>query len=124
MNTSDVAIGVPSVGAFFAGSNTTARSYCPVVTIVGLPATTNSTTTNIFYPDAAVLGPQTDRIATTDDGKHVLGADGHTNPDLYRPLDRAGATLQRMPRNRLDDRRHQAANVSNQHPPSLGNCRG
>ena len=74
VNTSDVAIGVPSVGAFFAGSNTTARSYCPVATIVGLPATTSSTTTNLFYPDAAVLGPQTDRIATTDDGQHVLGA--------------------------------------------------
>ncbi|MGF7181063.1 YncE family protein [Tunturiibacter psychrotolerans] len=74
VNTSDVAIGVPSVGAFFAGSNTTARSYCPEATIVGLPATTSSTTTNLFYPDAAVLGPQTDRIATTDDGQHVLGA--------------------------------------------------
>src|SRR5580692_6201623 len=35
VNTSDVAIGVPSVGAFFGGSNTTARSYCPVATIVG-----------------------------------------------------------------------------------------
>jgi trimeric autotransporter adhesin len=74
VNTTDVAIGVPSVGAFFGGSNTTARSYCPVATIVGLPATTNSTTTNLFYPDAGVLGPQTDRIATTNDGLHVLGA--------------------------------------------------
>lgn len=82
VNTSDVAIGVPSVGAFFGGSNTTARSYCPVTTTVGLPATTNSTTTNIFYPDAGVLGPQTDRIATTNDGLHVLGATVSPNPTL------------------------------------------
>jgi trimeric autotransporter adhesin len=82
LNTTDVAIGVPSVGAFFGGNNTTARSYCPETTTVGLPATTSSTTTNIFYPDAGVLGPQTDRIATTNDGLHVLGATVTPTPTL------------------------------------------
>jgi len=80
--TTDVAIGVPSVGAFFGGNPTTARSYCPVTTTVGLPATTSSTTTNIFYPDAGVLGPHTDRIATTNDGLHVLGATVAPSPTL------------------------------------------
>jgi trimeric autotransporter adhesin len=80
--TTDVAIGVPSVGAFFGGNPTTARSYCPVTTTAGVPPTTSSTTTNLFYPDAGVLGPQTDRIATTNDGLHVLGATVTPAPTL------------------------------------------
>jgi trimeric autotransporter adhesin len=82
LNTTDVAVGVPSVGAFFGGSNTTARSYCPVTTTVGVPPTTSSTTTNLFYPDAGVQSPQTDRIATTNDGIHVLGATVNPTPTL------------------------------------------
>jgi trimeric autotransporter adhesin len=70
----DVALGVPYVGAFFGGSPTTARSYCPVTTISSGQETTSSTTTNVFYPDAGVMGPTTDRIATTNDGLHLLGA--------------------------------------------------
>jgi hypothetical protein len=72
--TTDVAIGVPTVGAFFGGNPTTARSYCPVTTIAGGQQTTSSTTTNVFYPDAGVMGPTTDRVATTNDGLHLLGA--------------------------------------------------
>ncbi len=68
--TTDVALGVPYVGAFFGGNPTTARSYCPVTTTVGGTATTSSTTTNVFYPDAGVLAPPTSRIATTNDGFH------------------------------------------------------
>jgi hypothetical protein len=72
--TTDVALGVPYVGAFFGGNPTTARSYCPVTTISSGATTTSSTTTNLFYPDAGVLAPPTDRVATTNDGYHVLGA--------------------------------------------------
>jgi trimeric autotransporter adhesin len=73
--TTDVAIGVPSVGAFFGGNPTTARSYCPATTISGGGSqTTSSTTTNVFYPNAGVMGPTTDRVATTNDGLHLLGA--------------------------------------------------
>jgi hypothetical protein len=73
-NTStDVAVTVPSVGAFFAGTPTTALGYCPITT-----ATTDSqgqtTTTYQLYPDAGVSAPITDRIAATDDGLHILGA--------------------------------------------------
>jgi hypothetical protein len=83
--TTDVALGVPYVGAFFGGNPTTARSYCPVTTIVGGQPTTSSTTTNVFYPDAGVgvLAPQTtSRIATTNDGFHVLGATTAAFTDL------------------------------------------
>jgi trimeric autotransporter adhesin len=73
--TTDVAVAVPTVGAFFGGGPTTARSYCPVTTIAGGgQETTSSTTTNVFYPDAGVMGPTTDRVATTNDGLHLLGA--------------------------------------------------
>ncbi len=83
--TTDVALGVPSVGAFFAGNPTTARSYCPVTTTLGGPPTTSSTTTNLFYPDAGVIALPVDRIATTNDGLHVLGATASTFTDLAIP---------------------------------------
>ena len=68
----DVAVTVPSLGAFFAGATTTARGNCPLTSVTttnGLP-----TTTNVFYPSAGVTGPTTDRLAATNDGKHILGA--------------------------------------------------
>jgi hypothetical protein len=83
--TTDVALGVPSVGAFFGGNPTTARSYCPVTTTSGGTETTSSTTTNVFYPDAGVLAPTTSRIATTNDGLHVLGATTSSFTDLAIP---------------------------------------
>jgi hypothetical protein len=69
----DVAVTVPSVGAFFAGNTTTALGYCPVTTN-STNATGQTTTSNIFYPDAGVAAPITDRIAATNDGLHILGA--------------------------------------------------
>lgn len=74
---SDVAITVPSAGAFLAGSTTTARGQCPVTTtttVNGLP-----TTSNVFYPQAYSGGPATDRLAATNDGLHILGATVATN---------------------------------------------
>jgi hypothetical protein len=68
----DVAVTVPSVGAYFAGPSTTARGYCPVST----PTTLNGVTTesNVFYPPADSSPAVTDRIAATNDGLHILGA--------------------------------------------------
>jgi len=80
--TTDVAIAVPTVGAFFGGNPTTARSYCPVTTITGGTPTTSSTTTNVFYPDAGVLAPAMNRVATTNDGLHLLGATTASFTDL------------------------------------------
>jgi hypothetical protein len=83
--TTDVALGVPYVGALFGGNPTTARSYCPVTTTSSGTATTSSTTTNVFYPDAGVIAPATDRVATTNDGLHVLGATTSSFTDLAIP---------------------------------------
>ncbi|MGA2437015.1 MAG: hypothetical protein ABSF57_00710 [Acidobacteriaceae bacterium] len=65
----DVAITVPSVGAYFAGPATTARSYCSVST-----PTTPANETNVFYPPADSSPAITDRLAATSDGMHVIGA--------------------------------------------------
>ena len=69
---SDVAVTVPQVGAFFSGTTTTARGYCPVTTV----STGNgqTTTSNVYYPDAGVRAPATDVLAATNDGLHILGA--------------------------------------------------
>ena len=85
--TTDIAIAVPTVGAFFGGNPTTARSYCPLTTTTttGGTETTSSTTTNVFYPDAGVMGPATSIIATTNDGLHVLGATTAAFTDLALP---------------------------------------
>jgi hypothetical protein len=68
----DVAITVPSVGAYFAGPITTARGYCAAST----PTTSHgiTTETNVFYPPADSSPALTDRIAATNDGLHILGA--------------------------------------------------
>jgi hypothetical protein len=76
----DVAVTVPSVGAYFAGSpstpGTTAVSYCPSST----ETTTNgqTTVTNVFYPLADTVNTATDRISATNDGKHIIGASAST----------------------------------------------
>jgi hypothetical protein len=72
----DVAVTVPSVGAYFAGSQTTAVGYCPASTTT----TTNGQTTvaNTFNPLADTVGTTTDRIAATNDGRHILGATAST----------------------------------------------
>jgi hypothetical protein len=77
----DVAITVPSVGAYFAGPTTTARGYCPSTTQTGL------STANVFYPQAfpSIISPSTvatDRIAATNDGLHILGATVTTSPTI------------------------------------------
>jgi hypothetical protein len=69
----DLAITVPSVGAYLAGTATTARSYCTSTTIVGTPPGT-TTITNSPFPLADTATVATDRVAATNDGLHILGA--------------------------------------------------
>jgi hypothetical protein len=77
----DVTITTPPVGAFFAGATTTARGYCPITTANG-----TTSTTNVFYPDAGVVGPVTDRVAATNDGVHILGVTATTGTPLLNDL--------------------------------------
>ena len=79
---SDLAITVPSVGAYLAGQTTTARSYCTSTT---LTSDGSQVASNENYPLADTENVVTDRIAATDDGLHILGAtvaNGGTLSDL------------------------------------------
>jgi trimeric autotransporter adhesin len=67
----DVAVTVPSVGAYLAGSSTNGVSYCPSTTTSSDGLTVLN---NAFYPVADTGAPAIDRIAATNDGHHILGA--------------------------------------------------
>jgi len=68
----DVAVTVPAVGAYFSGPVTTARGYCPATTTDNTQAP--PAVSNIFYPSADSVAALTDRLAATNDGFHILGA--------------------------------------------------
>ena len=63
----DVAVTIPSVGAYFAGPVTTARSYCAATTVSG------NTASNSFFPLADSQPAATDFVAATNNGQHILG---------------------------------------------------
>ncbi|HTV65826.1 MAG TPA: hypothetical protein VMD98_09485 [Bryocella sp.] len=65
-----LAITVPSIGPFVSGSPTTAWGFCPNTTNASEP---------VYYPQAASVPVQTDQLAATDDGLHILGADAKDN---------------------------------------------
>jgi hypothetical protein len=66
-----LAITIPSVGAFFSGSSTLARTWCPSGTVGNYASMS-------FYPQGPTpdntVDAQTDVLAATTDGKHILGA--------------------------------------------------
>jgi hypothetical protein len=65
-----LAITIPSVGAYLSGSagyNTVAHTWCPTGTV------DNYGSMN-FYPQADSIAQQTDILAATTDGAHILGA--------------------------------------------------
>ena len=95
----NVAVTVPSIGAYFAGPSTTdARSYCPSSTIgaTGNPPTVS----NQFLPLADQKAVPTDQIAATTNGLHILGAHAATNGaatlsdiDVVLPSDKSCPTV-------------------------------
>ncbi|HEX5233788.1 MAG TPA: hypothetical protein VFW25_00515 [Silvibacterium sp.] len=68
----NLALTVPSIGPFVSGSPTTAWGFCSA----------GSTASPIYYPQAASLGIQTDQLAATDNGQHILGADPTVLSDI------------------------------------------
>jgi hypothetical protein len=67
--TEDVALTVPAEAGFFAGATTIARGACPQTA----PPPTD------YYPIAATPAAATDRVAATNDGKHILGVAASDN---------------------------------------------
>jgi hypothetical protein len=62
-----LAITIPSVGAYLSGSPTVAHTWCPTGTVGNYASMT-------FYPQSDWVAAQTDVLAATTDGKHILGA--------------------------------------------------
>jgi len=76
----NVAITIPSVGAFLSGNPTVAHAWCPQIANAG-----NGTTTLVqAYPQAGSVPVQTDVLGSTIDGQHVIGVGlgGGTTPTL------------------------------------------
>ncbi|MGD0832439.1 MAG: hypothetical protein ABR907_16005, partial [Terracidiphilus sp.] len=58
---------IPSVGAFLRGSPTVDHTWCPNGTVADYESM-------IFYPNPDSVDVQTDALASTTDGQHILGA--------------------------------------------------
>jgi len=83
VNALNVAVTVPSVGAFFSGSTTDARTYCATST-----PTSATSESNVFFPPVVnpIPAATNDLIAATDDGLHILGATVSTAPATLNDL--------------------------------------
>jgi sugar lactone lactonase YvrE len=62
-----LAITVPSVGAYLSGNPTVAHTWCPTGTV-------GNAASMVFYPQGDSVAAQTDVLAATTDGQHILGA--------------------------------------------------
>ena len=63
----DLTLTIPSVGAYLSGNPTVAHTWCP-------SGTASNYASIIFYPQGDSVPAQTDVLASTTDGQHVLGA--------------------------------------------------
>ncbi len=70
----DVTVTVPHIGAYFSGTETDGRSYCPTSVIPPNQNVNPPTVNNEYYPLADQNTAKTDRVAATTDGQHILGA--------------------------------------------------
>jgi len=63
----NLAITVPGVGAYLSGNPTVAHTWCPTGTV-------GDYASMVFYPQGDQVNVQTDVLAATVDGQHILGA--------------------------------------------------
>ncbi|HLY43572.1 MAG TPA: hypothetical protein VKR52_20330 [Terracidiphilus sp.] len=63
----EVAVTVPGLGAYLSGSPTVAHTWCPSGTVGNYLSMS-------FYPQVDSVTTQTDVLAATTDGQHILGA--------------------------------------------------
>jgi hypothetical protein len=83
---SDVAVTVPHIGAYFAGTNDTQGiSYCPTNTLDA--SVTPANVSNTFYQSISQsTGVANERIIATDDKAHIIGAQ-NGNPAVLNDFD-------------------------------------
>ena len=63
----NVALTIPSVGAYLSGNPTVAHTWCPA-------GSSSNYASLVFYPQGDSVPLQTDTLAATTDGQHILGA--------------------------------------------------
>jgi sugar lactone lactonase YvrE len=63
----NLALTIPGVGAYLSGSPTVSHTWCPT-------GTAGDYSSMKFYPEADSVAVQTDVLAATTDGQHILGA--------------------------------------------------
>jgi sugar lactone lactonase YvrE len=63
----NLALTIPGVGAYLSGNPTVAHTWCPTGTV-------GNSSSISFYPQGASVAAQTDVLAATTDGLHILGA--------------------------------------------------
>jgi sugar lactone lactonase YvrE len=63
----NLTLAIPSVGAYLSGNPTVAHTWCP-------SGTASNYASIVFYPQGDSVPAQTDVLASTTDGQHVLGA--------------------------------------------------
>ena len=64
----NLALTIPGVGAYSTGATTEARTWCPSGTV-------GNYNSMVFYPQGdALVGTETDALAATTDGAHIIGA--------------------------------------------------
>jgi trimeric autotransporter adhesin len=63
----NVALTIPSVGAYLSGDTTVAHTWCPQGNAADYASL-------VFYPEGDSVAAKTDVLAATNNGKHILGA--------------------------------------------------
>ena len=77
----DLAPTVPNAGVYLAGDPVDVHTNCPATTINGTGL--SQTTTNAFYPEVGpVAGATAQRLASTNDGLHVIAASNTALTDI------------------------------------------
>ena len=62
-----LALTIPSVGAYLSGNPTVAHTWCPSGTV-------GNAASMLYYPQGDSVPVETDTVAATSDGQHILGA--------------------------------------------------
>ena len=77
----DVAVTIPAAAAFLSGTTTSAYGECPETTVTPV----------VNYPIAATVAALSDHVASTTDGKHIIGASANpatlTDLSITVPID-------------------------------------
>ncbi len=70
----DVAVTIPAAAAFLSGATTSAYGECPETTVKPV----------VNYPEATTVAAASDHVASTTDGRHIIGASA--NPAVLTDL--------------------------------------